>query len=136
MSQTLPERWRDIPGWEGYYEASTTGRVRSKSRTIETSDGVKVRYRSRELKSTPDARGRLRVKLCKGNKGHTLFIHKVIAETFIPNPDNLPVVRHLNAIKTHCPKGHEYSESNTQWGKGKRNCKICKLEWQRSKKGV
>lgn len=160
------EEWRDVPGWEGSYEASNTGRVRSKTRTILTSTGVTVRYPSRELKPSPDARGRLRVKLSENNKGHTLFLHKVLAETFLPNPNNLPVVRHLNdinddnrlenlawgtqsdnmhdkvrnglhwnAVKTHCKNGHEYSEGNTQRSKGKRNCKICKLEWQRRKKG-
>lgn len=77
------ETWKTIKDWEGLYEVSNLGRVKSLRRNI-------------ILKPRPNKTGYIRVMLCNDNKRKELFIHKLVAEAFIPNPENKPQVDHLN----------------------------------------
>lgn len=79
---------KDIKGYEGLYAITSCGRVWS--------------YRSqRFLKSNVNRNGYEYVVLSIGNKRKTLTVHRLVAEAFIPNPDNLPEVNHKDEIKTH-----------------------------------
>ncbi|MGN0574879.1 MAG: NUMOD4 motif-containing HNH endonuclease [Ruminococcus sp.] len=94
----MSEIWKPIPGYEGYYEASTYGRVRSVERIING------RWRFTHRKShimTPNNvhDGYKQVKFSIAGKKLQPLLHRLIAETFIPNPDNLPQVNHIDGNK-------------------------------------
>lgn len=84
------EIWRDIPGYEGMYQASNYGRIRS----------LKTKA-AKILKQTPNNNGYCSVNLYDGNgKAKHPQVHRVIAEVWIPNPENKPTVDHINKDKT------------------------------------
>lgn len=95
------EIWRDIKGYEGLYQVSNLGRVRSLERVAIFKDGrnrvVKVKIvKPHKNKQT----GYLQVSLSKNGIHKHFNIHRLVAEAFIPNPDNLPTVDHINRIRT------------------------------------
>ena len=100
------EIWKDIPDYEGLYEASSHGRIRSKEGRISIKvrkDGTSYtqRLKSRVLKekkvtSKNTRRNDKRVDLWKNKRPKTMYVARIIATTFIPNPNNLPEVNHIN----------------------------------------
>lgn len=95
----MKEEWRDITGYEGYYQVSNMGRVRSLTRTFPRSDGSTATYQGREL--TPSGGPYLHVILSKNNVHNIVRIHRLVAETFIPNPDGLQYVDHIDCNKSN-----------------------------------
>lgn len=97
----MGEMWKAIPGYEGLYEVSNLGRVRSVDRTEKCSNGF-VRSRSgTELKSYPVEGGYLDVQLSKEHRHVHRLVHAIVAEAFIgPRPNGL-VVRHLDGNPTN-----------------------------------
>ena len=94
------EIWIDIPEYEGLYEASSHGRVRSKEGKVTYSEyhGERV-WKSRILKEkNPNKKGRRdkRVDLWKDGKPKSLLVSRIIATTFIPNPENKKSVNHID----------------------------------------
>lgn len=87
----LVEKWRPVVGYEGLYEVSDCGRVKS------LKFGKEV-----ILKPTYTKDGYLRVELLvKGRKSRKIrTIHRLVAEAFIPNPDNKPCINHKDENKT------------------------------------
>ena len=77
------EEWKAIPGYEGYYEVSDLGRVRSVDRTITRSDGQLRTQKGRILKEGTDSRKRLKVYLTKNGKQSTKATHSLVALAFI-----------------------------------------------------
>lgn len=100
------EIWKDIPEYEGLYEASSHGRVRSKEGKVTYSKGkrsdgklTKRIWKSRILKEkNPNKKGRAdkRVDLWKDGKPRTLLVSRIIGMTFIQNPKNLPTINHID----------------------------------------
>lgn len=95
------EVWKSVNGWESFYEVSNTGKVRSKERIIEdiSKKGVKRqrKFSSKELKGTPVCdKGHMCVGLYKNGRGWKPLIHRLVAEHFIENPENKPVVDHID----------------------------------------
>lgn len=88
----MEEEWRDIKGYEGLYQVSNTGKLRS----------LNYRKTGREklLKPQTDKNGYLFVGIRKNGKRKFKKIHRLVAETFIPNPNNYPCVNHKSEIKT------------------------------------
>ena len=88
------EEWKAIKGYEGLYEVSNLGRVKSISYTNQygTFDRVVI------LKGWI-CEGYPCVQLTRNNEKKTFKIHRLVAETFISNPDNLPEVDHINTIR-------------------------------------
>ena len=82
----LNEIWKPIKGYEGLYEVSNLGRVRSLVNN-------KGQYREKILKHNI-RNGYPSVTLCKNKKLKSFTIHRLVAEAFLPNPDNLPCVNH------------------------------------------
>ena len=82
------EEWRDIQGYEGLYQVSNLGRVRSLDRTIETRSG-KRRYKGRILKDCVKENGYHIISLWKNGTNEVFFVHKLVAEAFIANPSFL-----------------------------------------------
>jgi hypothetical protein len=91
------EEWRDIQGFEGKYQISNLGRIKSLART--TSKGVKIPERI--LSASKGTDGYMKICLYKGGaKRYVYFrICRLVAMHFIPNPLNLPQVNHKNGIK-------------------------------------
>ena len=86
----LNEEWRDIEGYEGLYQVSNLGRVKSLNYNHTKSERI--------LKGTPDKDGYLRVALFKdGRKDYR--VHQLVAKMFIPNPGNLQVINHKDENK-------------------------------------
>lgn len=91
--------WKEIKGYEGYYEVSTTGKIRSVNRIIKKGD-VFISRKSQEMK-TFLTRGYERVSLNKEGRRKKFLVHRLVAETFIPNPDNKEEVNHKDADKSN-----------------------------------
>lgn len=92
------EKWRDIANFEGLYLISNLGHVKSVERYKRNNAGTQfVNERLRVL--TPDKDGYLKVCLSKDGKHYVRSVHRLVAEAFIPNPDNLPVINHKNEDK-------------------------------------
>ena len=87
------EVWKKVKGYEGIYEVSNYGNVKRVSGIT----GVNTKYlNGYYLKPLDNGKGYLRVKLTTNNKSKRIMLHRIIAEAFIPNPDNKPVVNHIN----------------------------------------
>lgn len=144
MEATREEVWRPVPGYEGHYEVSDLGRIRS----LKT-----AARRIRKLMATAD--GHLRVSLTLDGQRMQL-VHALVLAAFVgPRPEGADIRHrdgdgHHNALsnltygtrseneldkvahgthhwanKTHCPHGHPYSPENTRVSNGRRNCREC-----------
>ena len=89
------EKWKDIPGYEGSYEVSNKGRVRSKKgKTTYTKRHGKRVWKSRVLKEKNKTAREQRVDLWKEGEPKTFLVHRLVAMAFIPNPENKPCINH------------------------------------------
>lgn len=89
------EEWRDVVGFEGLYMVSNCGRVKSLTRFA--INHSKMQYRpERILKQNKSRKNRPAVTLCKDGKTFPKAVHRLVAETFIPNPENKPEVDHID----------------------------------------
>lgn len=103
------EEWRDIAGYEGIYQASSLGRIRSLDRLVGCGGGFKLhRGRVRRLGDNKGT-GYLGITLSVDGKSRSRDVHRVIAETFIPNPNGLPCVDHIDADR------HNNRVDNLRW---------------------
>lgn len=80
--------WKSIKGYNNQYWVSDEGQV------------ISMNYnktgKTKILKAGRTGRGYLQVKLCKDGKRYSYLVHRLVAEAFIPNPDNLPQVNHID----------------------------------------
>jgi hypothetical protein len=95
----MKEVWKDIVGYEGSYQISNKGRVKSLKRIIYRSDGVKQSYGGLLKTQYKSKRGYMISSLCKNGKSQKSKIHRLIAIHFIPNPDNKPKINHIDGNK-------------------------------------
>ena len=107
------EEWRDIPGYEGFYKVSNYGRVKRLPRHVIT-DKRKTHNNIRVLKKT--TRGYYCVNLSKENKTRWVFVHRIVAQVFIENPNNFPIINH----KDENPQNN--CVVNLEWCSYKYNC--------------
>lgn len=98
------ERWKPIKGYEGLYEISDFGRVRSLDRYANCKSYKHRFVKGRLLKLSSDGRYAT-VCLSKQDSKKTLLVHRLVAQAFIPNPHNLPEVNH----KSECKHFNHYS---------------------------
>lgn len=87
------ENIKDIPSYNGLYEITTSGIVYRKEETYINNLGNKCVRKRREIKSRNNY-GRRVVTLCKDGKTKDHFVHRLVAETFIPNPNNYSMINH------------------------------------------
>lgn len=101
LPENVVEEWRDIKDYEGLYQISSLGRVKSLQRYVyhETQNHKALR-RERILKTRLGERGYFYMSLCKNAKIKTFKVHRLVAFAFHDNPENKPTVNHKNGIKT------------------------------------
>ena len=146
--------WRPVVGYEGIYEVSDAGEVRSVPR-VDTGGN---RRKGRPIKQATDRKGYVRVTLHWAGRGMTKKVHHLVLEAFVgPRPpgaegchndgrkgnnavtnlrwdtasanalDNVRLGVHPQARKTHCPSGHPYNPENTLHGTvGTGNSRSCR----------
>lgn len=96
------EEWRPIKGYEGLYEVSNTGKVRSVDRIIIGKNGVAKKFKGKVLFFTiskTDERmhkPRASVQLWKNNEATLKLVHRLVASAFIPNPNNKATINHID----------------------------------------
>ena len=96
------EIWKDVKGYEGLYQVSNMGRVKSLERTVTRKNGRKQTIRERILKPRTNQDGYLRVTLYNnGNKIKQFLVHRLVCEAFHENPENKPCVNHKDENKTN-----------------------------------
>lgn len=104
------EEWRDIPGWEGMYQASDHGRIRSLDRNVTGSRGNDISLRGKVLRQNADKAGYLRVTFSRNGKETRMYAHRVILSAFKGEASDDMAVRHLDGN----PKNN--SLDNLAWG--------------------
>lgn len=97
------EVWKDIEGYEGLYQVSNKGRVKS------LGNGKSNNSKERTLKLTKNKDGYLKISLFKNGKIKSYLVHRLVATTFIPNPDNLSEINHIDENKeNNCANNLEW----------------------------
>lgn len=95
---------KPIKGYEGYYEVDQLGRVFSVDRVILVEDNGRKYNKplaGKQMKQTMHDKGYKMVSLTRDGKTKLKFVHRLVAEAFIDNPDNLPMVNHKDEDKTN-----------------------------------
>lgn len=110
------EVWKNVKGYEGLYQVSSEGRVKSLKFSKE-----------RILKVGKEGGGYLFVNLCKEGKVKKFKVHRLVASTFLPNPDNLLEINHIDEDKTNNRvENIEYCDRSYNINYGNRNEKMAK----------
>ena len=94
----MKEVWKDIAGYEGYYQVSNWGRVKSMERLITYTNSKAITshfpVKERIISQKTDRYGYQKVSLKKDKARKLCSVHRLVAQAFIDNPDNLPLVNH------------------------------------------
>lgn len=93
------EVWKDIEGYEGLYQVSTCGNIKSLAKPRKNGNGRSYIQKEKLLKQTFTSTGYKKVELYKDGKRKGFKVHRLVAIAFIPNPDNKPEVNHIDGNK-------------------------------------
>ena len=105
----MQEIWKDIPDYEGLYQISNLGNVKSLSFGNLNSEKL--------LKSSPTNCGYYKVQLYKNHHAKMHYVHRLVASSFIPNPNNKPQINHIDGDKSN------NRALNLEWVSAKENTK-------------
>lgn len=123
----MEEIWRDIKEYEGLYQISNLGRVKSLERVSKHTKGYMVHYKEKILTPTSEKNGYARVILTKNGTSKCTHhsVHRLVAKAFLPNPKNLPEVNHIDEDKiNNCVDNLEWCTHKYNSNYGMRNKKL------------
>ena len=103
------EVWKDIKDYEGIYQVSNRGNIRSLDREVVYSNGTVRNHKGVEMKPSIDKDGYLRVNLSRNGKKSRFFIHRLVGMAFIPNEEDKPAINHKDGVKDN------NEVSNLEW---------------------
>ena len=96
------EIWKDIKGYEGKYQVSNLGRIKSLERDVFFPNGTVNRHiEEKILVQNIGKLGYAYVNLYLNGKAKTIKTHRLVAMAFLPNPENKPMVNHKDEVKTN-----------------------------------
>lgn len=129
------EIWKPVKGYENVYEVSNFGNVRSVDRYIEQKNNKCEKYnhiyKGRLIKQYENNAGYMQVQLCYKYKSIPKRVHRLVAEAFIPNPNNFKCVNHIDGNK------HNNNIENLEWCSYSYNIKHArKMELNKGFKGM
>lgn len=140
---------KPVKGYEGYYEVDNTGKVFSVEREIIVngkSGQYKSHVRSKELSQHMHTNGYMMVNLTKNGEGKSVRVHRLVADAFLENKDNLPLVNHKDEDKTNnCVENLEwctpkynlmYNGANKRAGDKKRGKRLSEEHKKKISDGV
>lgn len=116
----MEEKWKDIEGYEGLYQVSNLGNVRS----LYFKNNICNIKKIKNKKITKDKKGYCRVRLTKNKKFKSFLVHRLVAQAFIPNPNNYPIVNHKDENPTN------NCIDNLEWCTNQYNLKYSNV-WER-----
>ena len=123
----MDEIWKDILGYEGIYQISNYGRIKSLSREIRSRGDIVYNVKEKILNLSPSHYGYICINLSKESVVTAFKVHRLVAQAFIPNPLNLSQINHKDENKTNNfvyvnPDGSvDESKSNLEWCDSKYN---------------
>lgn len=115
----MEEIWKDVVGYEGYYQVSNFGRVKSLERKIPARKAKRAKSET-IMNQTKNNTGYLMVNLCVNQFRKKFLVHRLVAIAFIPNPDNLPQINHKDENKeNNCVDNLEWCNNvyNNNYGR-------------------
>lgn len=113
----MSEEWRDVVGYEGLYQVSSEGRVKSLERVVKRKDGRRRLQKGRFLKPSRDHCGYKKICLTDANsKQKSFLVHRIVCQAFHENPWNKSEVNHINEDKS------DNRSCNLEWCTRKENC--------------
>lgn len=131
----MEEVWRDIKGYEGLYQVSNLGRVKSIGRYIKHWRGGLLFRKEKIMTPRINRYGYHQISLSKEGRFKTFTIHQLVAITFIPNPDNFTCVNHKDECKTNNVYTNlEWCDHKYNSNYGTRNIRIKNSETNNIKK--
>lgn len=96
----MEEQWKEIPEFNGAYQISSYGRLKSVERTVKHPQGSCV-LKEKILSEVVNKRGYIEYQITHNGNHYSRKAHRLVAEAFIPNVNNLPQVNHIDAVKTN-----------------------------------
>ena len=115
MEKLFNEVWKPVKGYEGLYEISDLGNLRSLDRYVMCDNEYRL-FKGKPKKPHLTPKGYLTIFLFKNGQGKHYFMHRLVAEAFIPNPNDLPFIDHINTVKD------DNRVENLRWCTQKENC--------------
>lgn len=109
------EEWRAVPGFEGYYEVSNLGRVRSVLRVVARNDGRTTTIQSRIMGLHNNGRGYIAASLSRDNKARMHYVHRLVLMAFVGNPEEGQEANHIDFDRSN------NRLSNLEWVTGLEN---------------
>lgn len=125
------EEWRDVVGYEGSYIVSNKGSIKSLDRYVKNGVHGKILIKSKTPKIYVQKQGYHMVRFSIGSHQKLVFVHRVVAQSFIPNPDDKKTVNHKNGIKS------DNRVENLEWASQRENnLHAFKTGLQKPRKGI